>query len=399
MRITDGLLRAAVAVLLGLLLPAAAGAAPRLERVGRFDSPVYAVSPPGDARLFVAEQDGTVRIVRKSGTVRSKPFLDVSGSISSGGERGLLSIAFPPDYAASGLLYIYVTARDGDVEIREYRRSQRDPNVADRRSRRLVIAQSHKQAPNHNGGQLQFDPQGRLWIGIGDGGGGNDSTSPPPGNGQRLTTLLGKLLRIDPRRDGARPYRIPADNPFVGRDDARPEIWALGLRNPFRFSFDRRTGDLWIGDVGQSAREEVDFASAAGGLGRGANYGWVCFEGRFRTPGVAACDPPGAVSPLLDRDHGRDGVCSLTGGVVVRDPGLASLRGRYLYGDLCAQAVRAVEPGDAGSDRRAGFSVNQLVSFGEDACGRVYTISILGTVSRLRDGARTACRLPEAAQS
>ncbi len=398
MRIIEAVIRGAAAalVLWLLLLPAVAGAAPRLEVVGRFNSPLYAVSPPGDARLFVVEQGGTVRIVRRNGTVRSKPFLDLSRSISAGGERGLLSIAFPPDYAASGLVYVYVTARDGDIEVREYRRSARDPNAARPSSRRLVITQSHKRAPNHNGGQLQFDAAGRLWIGMGDGGGANDSTSSPPGNGQRLSTLLGKLLRIDPRGTTTRAYTVPTDNPFVGRDGARPEIWALGLRNPFRFSFDRRTGDLWIGDVGQGAREEVNFAAAADGLGRGANYGWVCFEGRIPTPGIAACEVAGRVAPLLDRDHERTGVCSITGGVVVRDPGLETLQGRYLHGDLCVPAIRAVKPGDGRSDRATGLSVEQLVSFGQDACGRVYTVSIQGPVSRIRDGRRTPCGLPEA---
>jgi glucose/arabinose dehydrogenase len=396
LRITDGLERLVALLVLGLLAPAGAAAAPALEPVGRFDSPVYAVSPPGDGRLFVVEQGGTVRIVGADRRIRSRPFLDVSGSIASGGERGLLSIAFPPDHAASGLVYAYVTARDGDIEVREYRRSAQDPDVVDPASRRLVITQSHKRAANHNGGQLQFDRAGLLWIGLGDGGGANDSTSPPPGNGQRLSTLLGKLLRIDPRRSGSRPYSVPPSNPFVRRAGARPEIWARGLRNPFRFSFDRSTGDLWIGDVGQGAREEINFAPASRGLRRGANYGWVCFEGRIRTPGVARCRVPRHASPLLDRSHRSDGVCSITGGVVVRDPGLPTLRGRYLHGDHCASAIRSVRPGRPSTDGRTGLSVAQLVSFGEDACGRVYTVSIAGPVSRIRDGTGTPCALPEA---
>lgn len=395
-RITDALKLGALLLLASLALPAArAGAEPRLETVGRFSSPVYVVSPPGDARLFVVEQGGTVRIVRKDGEVRSKPFLDVSGSISAGGERGLLSIAFPPDYATSGRLYAYVTAPRGDVEVREYRRSANDPNRVDAASRRLVIRQSHRLHPNHNGGQLQFDRRGRLWIGLGDGGGGNDATAPPPGNGQSLSTLLGKLLRIVPRRAGRRAYTVPADNPYVGRRRARREIWASGLRNPFRFSFDRATGDLWIGDVGQETREEVDFAPAAKGLGRRANYGWKCFEGRIRTPGIKACQVPGRVSPLLDRDHARDGVCSVTGGVVVRDPGLPTLEGRYLHGDFCESAIRSVDPADSSGDAPTGLTVEQLSSFGEDACGRVYTVSLEGAVSRIVDGTTTPCGVPE----
>ncbi len=383
---------AALAVLVLAILPASAHAAPQLDRIGSFDSPVYVASPPGDARLFVVERGGTIRIVGKDGAARAQPFADLRANTTTDGERGLLSIAFPPDHAQSGLAYVYLTAPDGDLQIRELRRSAGDPNRAEPGAGRLVIGQAHAQFSNHNGGQVAFGPDGLLYAGFGDGGGAND----PNGNGQRLSTLLGKLIRIDPRATPAgQPYSVPGDNPFVGRDDARAEIWAYGLRNPFRFSFDRSAGDLWIGDVGQRAREEVDFAPRSRGLGRGANYGWRCYEGSIRTPGVTPCEAPGHVPPLFDLDRETDGVCSITGGVVVRDPGLPTLAGRYLHSDLCDQRIRSA---DASGDKSTptGMSAATLVAFGEDACGRVHPVSLDGPVYRIRDGAATACDLPEA---
>ena len=218
-------------------------------------------------------------------------------------------------------------------------------------------------------------------------------TKDPDQNGQSLDTLLGKLIRIDPRTTvGGAPYAIPPGNPFAGAISGRDEIWAYGLRNPYRFSFDRQTGDLWIGDVGQDTREEVDRAAA--GVG-GQNYGWRCYEGTIRTPMIdPPCDAPGHVLPLFDRDQAADGVCSMTGGYVVRDPGLPTLSGRYLYGDLCVPAIRsATTDGDPGT--ATGLSVGSLVSFGQDACGRLYTVSFSGPVSRIHDGAGTPCDLPE----
>ena len=252
-----------------------------------------------------------------------------------------------------------------------------------------MLSQEHSQFGNHNGGQVQFDSGGRLYAGFGDGGGGND----PGDNGQSLDTLLGKLIRIDPRTTAAgAPYAIPPDNPFAGSTSGRDEIWAYGLRNPYRFSFDRQTGDLWIGDVGEDMREEVDAAAPGAG---GQNYGWRCYEGTIQTPEVdPACAPAGHVPPLFELDHEADEVCSITGGYVVRDPGLPSLAGRYLYGDLCRAEIQSAS--DDGASRTAtGMSVNALVSFGQDACGRLYTVSLNGPVSRIRDGAGTPCDLPE----
>jgi glucose/arabinose dehydrogenase len=355
--------------------PPEASGAVALQRIGTFDSPLYVTAPPGDrSRVFVVEQGGKVRIV-KNGRTLPRPFLDVSDRISSGGERGLLSIAFAPDYARSGLFYAYYTDRNGDTRVMEYRR--RSADEADPSSARQVLF-VRQPGPNHNGGLLLFGPDDLLYIGLGDGGGGGDPHG-RIGNGQSLGTLLGKILRIDPRRSGSRPYRVPRDNPFVGRQGARPEIYAYGLRNPWRFSFDRRTGDLVIADVGQNEIEEVNFVRR--GRGRGANFGWRPFEGSERyAPGRA----PGHVKPVIDLRH-SDGYCSVTGGVVIRDPALRAWRGRYVFGDLCRSELHTaiLSPGRARSLTVRKLRVPSLSSFGEDARGRVYATSLDGPVYRL----------------
>jgi glucose/arabinose dehydrogenase len=371
----------AAAALALLLLAAPAQAAPSLRAVGDFDTPVAATAPPRDpARLVVVELGGKLRLV-KDGAVQAEPFLDLTAITLAGGERGLLSVAFAPDYPMTGRFYVYLTARspEGEIQVREYRRA--DADHGDPASGRLVLAIPHP-AGNHNGGQLQFGPDGLLWIATGDGGGGND----PDGNAQNTTSLLGKLLRIDPRASGDRAYTVPADNPFGN------EVWAYGLRNPWRFSFDRGTGDLTIGDVGQNAHEEVDFATRASGLGRGANYGWPCREGRFDNAAVS-CTAPGAVDPVIDQPQ-ADGWCAITGGYVVRDPGLPSLAGRYLYGDFCRSELRSAALPDAAGDAPTGLSVDQLSALAEDACGRIYTLSLTGRVSQVVDGTASTCAFP-----
>ena len=232
---------------------------------------------------------------------------------------------------------------------------------------------------NHNGGLLLFGPDDLLYVGTGDGGGGGDRHG-RRGNAQNLGSLLGKLLRIDPRAAAGRPYRVPDDNPFTGRSGARGEIYSYGLRNPWRFSFDRATGDLTIGDVGQNEFEEIDFVRR--GEGRGANFGWRPFEGRARyTEGESA---PGHVRPVIVRNH-SDGNCSITGGVVVRDPRLTGLRGRYVFGDYCKGRIESarLSPGRARGMRRTSLEVPGLSSFGEDAQGRVYAVSLGGPVYRI----------------
>jgi glucose/arabinose dehydrogenase len=347
----------------------------RLLTVGRFASPVYVTAPPGDrSRVFVVERGGTVRVIRDGRELR-RPFLDISDSTTTDGERGLLSMAFAPDYARSRRLYVYYTDLDGTVRVDEWRRSADSAERVDPGSRRAVIAQPHGQYSNHNGGQVAFGPDGLLYIGPGDGGGSGD----PLENAQNLSTLLGKILRIDPRRADGRPYGVPDTNPFATTSGARPEIYSYGLRNPFRFSFDRRTGDMTIADQGQNQYEEINWT--ARGRARGANFGWDAFEGRHRFEGDARSR---TVPPALERSHSR-GYCSITGGYVIRDRALGGLYGRYVYSDLCTGQLRSVRLTRAGAraDRAVGPEVPSTVSFGEDARGRVYAVSIGGAVFRL----------------
>jgi glucose/arabinose dehydrogenase len=381
---------------LALLLPASAHAL-TLEPIGTFSTPMYVTAPPGDAsRLFVAERGGTVRVI-KDGVALRAPFLAIAPSeLSTDGERGLLAMTFAPDYATSGRLYTYSTDAAGDIRVDLWHRSA-DPDVA-APARQLVLKIEHSMRSNHNGGDLQFGPDGLLYISTGDGGGADD----PDGNGQTLiragtadqqsTALLGKLLRIAPGADGG--YTIPPDNPFAGRADARGEIWAYGLRNPYRFSFDRATGDLLIGDVGQDDAEEVDYSPSAT-RGRGANFGWKCFEGSLPNDGaVPPCTPPGHVPPVFEYD--RAGCQAITGGFVVRDPGLPSLLGRYLFADYCDGTLRSIVPSTGGGEAPAGADVADftLSAFGEDACGRVYVAQLSGTVSRLVEGTAAPCVAP-----
>ena len=353
----------------------------RLVGIGTFDAPVYVTAPPGDTRrVFVVEQGGTVRVIT-GGKRRSRPFLDIRGKVIAGGEQGMLSIAFAPDYAKTRRFYVNYTDRSGTQSVVEYRRSKASRDRADTGSARLVLRYDDEEA-NHNGGLVTFGPDKMLYIGTGDGGGANDQHG-ERGNAQTLGSLLGKLLRIDPRRTGGRPYRVPPSNPFVGRSGARGEIYSYGLRNPWRFSFDRRTGDLTIGDVGQNAVEEIDFAET--GTARGANYGWRPFEGSRRNFQEPA---PDAVAPVIE--HPNPPNCSITGGYVVRDAGVPALLGRYVYGDFCEGRLRSAKlsagsaQGDAAIPGLA--KVEQLSSFGEDARGRVYVVSLNGPVYRLAAG-------------
>jgi glucose/arabinose dehydrogenase len=351
----------------------AAGAV-RLAKIGDFDSPLYVTAPPGDdKRVFVVEQGGRVWVLLNGKRVR-RPFLDISGLITSGGEQGLLSIAFAPDYQRSGRFYVDFTDRLGDTRVQEFRRSKRSPNRADGSARRPVLFVDQPY-PNHNGGLLLFGPDRLMYVGLGDGGSAGD----PENRAQNLNSLLGKILRIDPRRSGSKRYRSPNSNPFVGKP-GRNEIYAYGLRNPWRFSFDRKTGDLYIGDVGQDRLEEIDFARR--GSARGRNYGWSCFEGTRVYDSSRSC--PGAVAPALDYGRGH-GECSVTGGVVVRDPKLPVLAGRYVYGDYCRGQLFSlrISGGHAVDVGSLDLHVALLSSFGEDSRGRVYATSLNGPVYRL----------------
>jgi glucose/arabinose dehydrogenase len=345
-----------------------------LVQVGKFDSPVYVTAPPHDARrLMVVEQGGRIRVMR-GGKLLARPFLDIHSRVVSGGEQGLLSMAFARDYAKSRRFWVFFTNRNGDEEIDELRAGSRDHASAATAKRVIVQADDES---NHNGGQLQMGPDGYLYAGIGDGGGGNDQHG-ARGNGQRVGTLLGKIIRIAPKRGGG--YRVPSSNPFSGDAGARPEVYSYGLRNPWRFSFDRRSGDMVIGDVGQNAVEEIDFRRRGGA--RGVNFGWRPWEGRRRNFDEPA---PGAVFPQITKSH-SDGWCSITGGYVVRDRALGNLYGRYVYGDFCKGQLRSVKLSQsrAHGDRALGLrKVSSLSSFGEDARGRVYAASLEGPVYRL----------------
>lgn len=335
------------------------------------DDPLYLTAPPGDPRLFVVEQAGRVLIV-EDGQLVSTPFLDIRDEVSSGSERGLLSIAFHPEYASNGYFYVsYTSEPDGDTRIARYSVSA-DPNRADATSARVVLERDQPYS-NHNGGLIAFGPDGMLYIGLGDGGGGGD----PQGNGQDTGTWLGALLRIDV--DGGDPYGIPADNPFVG-ETGLDEIWAYGLRNPWRFAFDREAGHLYIADVGQNDWEEVNVAAADQG---GLNYGWNIMEGRH-CYGSDDCDMTGLELPVLEYDHSQG--CSVTGGYVYRGSAIVEIRGHYFYSDFCDGFLRSFRYTGSGIADERLWDVGDLgsvLSFGEDAAGELYILSANGSVYRL----------------
>ena len=342
-----------------------------LRKIGEFDQPVYIAQPPEDGDLYVVEKAGRLRIIRDGGTV-AKPALDITDEVADFGEEGLLSVAFPPDFQSSRLLYLYFTGNSGgDEKVVEYRAN--GDGMVDRASARAVLDMPDF-ASNHNGGSLVFGPDGELYIGTGDGGLEGD----PRRTGQDLQSLLGKILRINPRPSDSRPYTVSSPGPLGV--NARPEICDYGLRNPWRFSFDRGTGALLIGDVGWSSEEEIDYRPAE--LVCGNNFGWSAFEGDQRLNRDQ--EAPGAIAPILTYSH-EDGACSVTGGYVARDPTLPSLQGRYVYGDYCTGELRSLEPAapSARDDRPLGLQVPSLSSFGQDNAGHLYAVSLNGPVYRL----------------
>lgn len=347
-------------------------------------APVFAASPPGDSlRLFVVEQTGRVSIVRRD-TLLAAPFLDLRGKILHHGEQGLLSVAFHPAYATNGRFYVYFTTLGGDLRIVRYSVSTTNPDSANEATADTVLSIAHPTNANHNGGQLQFGPDGKLYAAIGDGGSGGD----PPNNAQNRHQLLGKLLRLDV--DGASGYAIPAGNPFIGDTTAEPEIWALGLRNPWRFSFDRLTGDLFIADVGQGAWEEVNGIRWTGGVGAGlgVNYGWRIMEGlHCFPPTTTTCNQTGLTLPLLE--YSLSGTeCAVTGGFVYRGAKVPALAGHYLYSDFCSGWVKSFRfSGGAATDQQD-RSVHlspggQVSSFAEDGRGELYIMTLGGTLYRI----------------
>ncbi|MEA2610060.1 MAG: hypothetical protein QOJ75_2303, partial [Chloroflexota bacterium] len=336
----------------------------------------------GSGRLFVVEKTGKIRIVTH-GAVAAVPFLDLSASVSSGSEQGLLGLAFHPGYKSNGKLYVSYTDHNGTSIIREYRVSSTNPNRVDGASGRTIL-RLRQPYQNHNGGDIAFGPDGYLYIGFGDGGSAGD-----PGNrAQNLGVLLGKLLRIDVnRRTGTLPYAIPRDNPFVGRSGL-DQVWAYGLRNPWRWSFDRVTGDLWIADVGQASYEEVDRAPASHGrnAGRGLNFGWKVMEASHCFASSSTCSRTGKTLPLTEYSH-VNGRCSITGGFVYRGAAYPDLVGAYLFADYCSGEVWYIDRrATRGTPPTRGLTTNaRITSFGQDQAGELYLTDANGTVYRLTD--------------
>lgn len=352
-----------------------------------FESPVLVANAgDGSGRLFVVEQSGYVRTL--AGGPAGAPFLDVHTRLVFGGEQGLLGLAFHPAFETNGRLYVdYTRAGDGATVIDEYRVTGNPNDVDEAATRRqiLVIAQPYS---NHNGGHLAFGPDGFLYVGMGDGGSSGD----PQDRAQDVTSLLGKMLRIDV--DGTSPgrqYRIPPSNPYVGRTGA-DEIWSIGLRNPWRWSFDRVAGDLWLGDVGQGSWEEVDRSTAASGGGRGANYGWDILEGRHCHEPPSGCSNAGTVLPIVEYGQvspGEDN-CAVTGGYAYRGARYPRLRGGYLFGDYCSGRIWAISTAaayPAAPVELLNTSLN-ISSFGESEGGELYVVGLGGTIHRLVDTGR-----------
>jgi glucose/arabinose dehydrogenase len=359
----------------------AGAATPPLEltRVADLTGTTAMTARTGTRTLYVTQQGGTVRSIR-NGTVAATPVVDLTDRVSQdGGERGLLGVAFSPDGTK---LYVDYTDTDGNTQIDELTMHGK---VADPSTRRTMLEVDQPQ-PNHNGGQLVFGPDGDLYIGLGDGGGVQGDAGAghqPGGNGQSLATLLGKILRIDPTPSGAAEYTVPADNPFVADPDARPEIWAYGLRNPWRFSFDRDSGDLWIGDVGQNAWEEIDHVAATDGrdAGKGDNFGWNRLEGTHPYHG----EPPDtAVGPVYEISHDT-GACAVVGGFVYRGTKVPGLTGDYLFSDNCDGTIRLLVP-----DTKGGVTMHDsklksgsVSSFGQGNRGALYVLSQADGIYRI----------------
>ena len=338
-------------------------------------SPLDVASAPGDGRhLFVVEQGGLIRVAT-NGRLSPTPFLDLRKLVSTGGERGLLGLAFHPRYATNGRFFVDYTDTKGNTVVAEYRAK---PGALTAGTGGRALLHIDQPFSNHNGGNVTFGPDGYLYIGMGDGGSGGD-----PGNrAQNPNVLLGKLLRIDvDHRSRGKQYAIPRTNPYASGRGGAPEVWAVGLRNPWRFSFDRTSGDLWIGDVGQDRIEEVDHVRRSGRPN--SNYGWRLFEGNAAYQ-AGARRPARYVAPTATYPH-RDG-CSVTGGYVVRNPKLPSLLGTYLYADFCTGFVRGVTPAGRVVDltKALGGGFGQITSFGQDGAGRIYVVSAGGTIRVLR---------------
>jgi glucose/arabinose dehydrogenase len=356
-------------------LPVGAGA--RLQQIASgLSSPLYLTTAPGDpSRLFIVEQTGAIRII-KDGTLLPVPFLDISGEILVGGEQGLLGLAFDPEYASNGRFVVHYSNQVGDTHLSIFNVSS-NPDIADPATERLILT-ADQPYDNHNGGQVLFGPDGFLYLGLGDGGSAND----PEGRAQNLGDLLGSILRLDVHSGTS--YAVPPDNPFVGQAGIQPENWSYGLRNPWRFSFDRATGDLYIADVGQNHFEEVDVAPASAGSAKGVNYGWNIMEGAHCLNG-GSCDQAGLTPPTFEYDHNQG--CSITGGYVYRGAAVPALQGLYLFGDYCSGWVRSFRYQDGAAVELTDWPTlrpgGAITSFGEDAAGELYVLVQGGSVFKI----------------
>lgn len=330
-------------------------------------APLFLAQPLNDNRIFVVEQGGRIRVVH-NGVLQTTPFLDISGRVLSGGERGLLSVAFHPNYATNHYFYVYFTTQtNGDIRIERFTTTS-NPEVADPTASKLILTIPHSTYSNHNGGLLAFGIDGMLYAGVGDGGGAGD----PLQNGQNFNSLLGSLLRLDV--DNGDPYAIPPGNPYVGQANRRGEIWAKGLRNPWRYAFDQPTGLLYIADVGQGAREEVDIVAVNKA---GVNYGWNVMEGTI-CYGASSCNQTGFQLPILDYGHpgGPGGACSITGGYVYRGSAIPAIRGHYFYSDYCAGFLKSFRysNGVAVDEKDWSLTPGNVTSFGVDLAGELYIL-------------------------
>jgi glucose/arabinose dehydrogenase len=336
-------------------------------------SPVLLTAPDGDPRMFIVQQNGIIRIFENNQLLPT-PFLDIRSRTAAGGERGLLGLAFHPDYASNGFFFVNYTDQQGDTRVERYRVSQNNSNVADAASATLVLMIEQPYS-NHNGGMILFAPDGMLLVGMGDGGSGGD----PQGHGQNRSSLLGKMLRLNVN---SLPYSVPPDNPYAGHPSFRPEIWAYGLRNPWRFSIDRATGTLYIGDVGQNRWEEIDAASA---LTPGLNYGWNIAEGNACYQ--VMCSLAGLAAPVLA--YGRGDGCSVIGGYVYRGATIPEIVGHYFYSDYCQAWLRSFRLSDGEATERRDWLLSDLggvLSMGEDASGELYILTDRGRVYRIVRG-------------
>jgi len=327
-------------------------------------APLFLTQPLPDGRIFVVEQAGRIRVVR-DGILQTTPFLDISSKLISGGERGLLSMAFHPQYVTNHYFYVYFTGLSGEIRIERFTTTS-DPSVADPTSEKLIFTTPHPNV-NHNGGLVAFGPDGMLYAAFGDGGGGSPDQD---GNGQNFDAYLAGMIRIDV--DHGDPYLVPANNPFVGQANRKPELWAKGLRNPWRYAFDPTTGLLFIADVGEALHEEVDAVAATQG---GVNYGWSIMEGSSCF-NATSCNQAGLQLPVLDYGH-TGGACSITGGYVYRGSAMPAIQGHYFYSDFCAGWVHSLryQNGAAVDLKDWGITLPSVKSFGQDAAGELYVMS------------------------